>query len=290
MRSMTGFGSAAATTVDGRITVEVRGVNHRYLDVHVRLPREMAAAETGIREAVRKGARRGRVDVTVWWIPARDPAVAVLDAEHLRPIQEVLERAVRDLGLSDAVTLDAILRARDAATTAVQPIDEKRCRALVRKPLEEALAGFDGMRRTEGASLVVDARKLLTSLEKHVARIAKAAPRIVAEHGRKLTARVRDLLDGEPVSPERMTQEIALLAERMDVREELTRLGSHVQQARGILDAGREGGRKLDFLVQEMLRETNTIGSKLAGRAATREVVAMKAAIEKLREQIQNLE
>ena len=226
----------------------------------------------------------------MWWIPAADPTLDALDPARLRPLKEALERAARELGLDEPVTLDAVLRARDQGASWARPLDEDRCAALVRAPLAEALGRFVEMREREGSSLVADAFKLLAVLERHRARVVKLAPRIVADHGRKLARRVAELVGDASLDPARVAQEVAILADRIDVREETTRLESHMEQAHGILSAGREGGRKLDFLVQEMLREVNTIGSKLSGGAATREVVSMKAAIEKLREQIQNLE
>lgn len=289
MHSMTGFGSATALGELGRVTVEVRGVNHRFLDVHVRLPRDMTAAEPKIREAVERHVKRGRVEVSVWVTPAGDLLAGTLDPERMRPLRDALATLARSLGLADDLRLETLLALRELAAPSGGPLGAERSWAVVGGLVEQALGDFAAMREREAAALVADARRLLDTIESVAAQLAERAPRLVEAQGEALAQRVRQLAAGVDVAPERLAQEIALLADRSDVREELTRLASHVQQARDLLRQ-RHVGRKLDFLVQELFREANTAGTKLQGVAMTAEIVQMKAAIEQLREQVQNLE
>jgi len=286
---MTGFGSAAESGEFGRLTVEVRGVNHRFLDVHVRLPRDMASAEPKIRELVGGHAKRGRVEVSVWLAPSSDLLASSLSPERLRPLSDALGALATSLGLEGGLRLETLVMLRDLVSPGGGPMGLERAWAILAAPVDRALADFAAMREREGRALVEDAKALLESLDRGVSRIAEQAPLLVKEQAAALTARVRDLAAGVDVAPDRLAQEIALLADRMDVREELTRLKSHLQQA-GELLAGRGGGRKLDFLVQELFREANTVGSKLQGGALTKQVVQMKSEVEQLREQVQNLE
>lgn len=289
MHSMTGFGSATATGEFGRISVEVRGVNHRFLDVHVRLPRDMAAAEPKIREAVEKHAKRGRVEVSVWLTPPNDLLAGSLDPERLRPLREALSALAASLGLADEVKLETLLALRELAAPGGGPLGAERSWEILAEPVDKALADFATMREREGEALVADARVLLDGIERCAAVLAERAPSIAEEQGRALAARISELARGVEIAPERLAQEVALIADRSDVREELTRLKSHLAQARQLL-RGRHVGRKLDFLVQELFREANTTGSKLSNAATTQEIVQMKSHIEQLREQVQNLE
>ena len=289
MHSMTGFGSASAVGELGRVTVEVRGVNHRFLDVHVRLPRDMTAAEPKIREAVERHAKRGRVEVSVWVTPAGDLLEGSLNPARLRPLREALATLAESLGLTDDLKLETLLALRELATPNGGPLGAARSWEILGELVDRALADFAAMREREGAALAADARRLLDTVESVAAQLAERSPKLVEAQGEALAQRVRQLAAGIDVAPDRLAQEIALLADRSDVREELTRLASHIQQARDLL-RHRHVGRKLDFLVQELFREANTAGTKLQGVAMTAEVVQMKAAIEQLREQVQNLE
>lgn len=289
MHSMTGFGSATASGDYGRVSVEVRGVNHRFLDLHVRLPRDMASAEPKIREVVEKHVKRGRVEVSVWLTPPGDLLAGSLAPERLRPLREALASLAASLGMADDVRLETLLALRELAAPNGGPLGAERSWEILAEPVDKALADFAGMREREGEALVADARVLLDGIERCAAVLAERAPSIAEEQGRALAARIAELARGVEIDPQRLAQEVALIADRSDVREELTRLKSHLAQARQLL-RGRHVGRKLDFLVQELFREANTTGSKLSNVATTQEVVQMKSHIEQLREQVQNLE
>jgi len=293
LASMTGFGRAEAAGDGVSVTVEARSVNHRHLDVALRLPRALAAFEPEARRLVQSRLERGRVDVAVLLAPApgqaaqRIRADAPLAAEYVARAREL----GRELGVPGDVALawvlerPGVLRAEEADAP-----DEAALGPVLAQALGRALDELVARRRTEGEALGVELRKLGDDLGAQVDLIEARAPAAVARREERLRERIRALLGGATVDEGRILTEVASWAEKTDVREELTRLRAHLGQLAQVLDAGGAVGRPLDFLVQELNREVNTIASKADDLELSQAALAAKGAIEKMREQVQNLE
>ncbi len=290
IRSMTGFGAGHGESAGEEVDVEVRSVNHKFCEVKVRLPRELAPLETELARQVKERLARGGVEVTVRRGTARGAKVprvdAALAAEYARSFQAV----GRELGLPGEVTLGQVLAAEGVVTLEERAADLEAARAAAAQALSRALEAVTAMREHEGEALGRDLTARLRTVEGWLARVAAAAPLSVEQQRARLQERVQELARGHVVDAARLATEVALFADRVDVAEELTRLRSHLSQLRGLM-AGREpAGRKMDFLVQEMHREVNTVGSKSQSAEVAAAVVEMKAEIERMREQVQNVE
>lgn len=287
---MTGFGAAEGTVGGGRLRVEIRSVNHRHLSVQARLPSELSQFEGDIKERLRAHLERGHLAVTARW--AIDPpsgARVTVDAERAKAVVEALRSVGRSLGLAGDVDLATVARLPDVVrveggSVEVGP-DE------VAAVLDEAAKACVATREREGRSLGDDLTGRLKRLAELAAVVASRAPvRLEAERER-LARNVRDLAGGVAIDPARLAQEVAFLADRMDITEELVRFGTHVSAMESALGNARNPvGRHLGFLLQEMLREANTIGSKANDAAITEAVIAMKGELERMREQVENLE
>ncbi len=290
IRSMTGFGAGHGSAGGEELDVEVRSVNHKYCEVKVRLPRELAALEADAARSVRERLARGGVDVTVRRAGGAGgvaPYVDVALAEaYARAFAEVKAR----LGLAGAVSLADVVAAEGVIRIEERSLDLDAARESLRPALAAALDALVAMRAREGEALARDIEGRLASIEGLVARAAVLVPQSVEHHRARLAERVEELSRGIALDPARLAQEVALLADRTDVTEEVTRLRSHLAQARALLAGAEPAGRKLDFLVQEMNREVNTIGSKSQSAEIAALVIAAKAEIERLREQVQNVE
>jgi len=290
--SMTGYGSVSLQRDGLAVSVDVRSVNHRFLDLHVRLAREYGYLEPEITQLVRNAFRRGRVDVSVT-VQAALPAECLVNVEAARGYLEAARRLrgmfalPDDLDLRTLFTLPGVLQSRDAvsAPEAADPV-----RGLILDAVREGLQTAAGMRAQEGRALEAEMRGYLRSLHNSAAAMRALAPEILVEYRQRLQERLAYIVPQVAPDPQRLAQEVALLAERSDVSEEIARLASHLDQFAGVLDDGREAGKKLDFLLQEMHREVNTVLSKTGHLEVTRLGIAMKVDIEKLREQVQNLE
>ena len=291
VKSMTGYGRAKQTLSNRDITVEVRSVNNRYLDCTVKLPRAYIFAEDAIKGRVQKAISRGKVEVslTLQTVESRGGAVAVdhaLAGQYLTALRAL----AAEYNLTDDLTLSTVARLPDLFTVCRGEEDEEELAADVLSVLQEALDRFVAMREAEGERLRADVLSRLFTLEEHLAFVEERSPQTVAEYRARLTAKLNELLGGAVADEARILTEAAIVADRLAVDEETVRLHSHIAQLRGILDCAEPVGRKLDFLVQEMNRETNTIGSKCSDTAIAGHVVEMKSEIEKIREQIQNIE
>jgi uncharacterized protein (TIGR00255 family) len=290
IRSMTGFGSGRGSAGGEELDVEIRSVNHKFCEVKVRLPRELAALEVDAARLVRERLARGGVDVTArraGGAGAVAPRVDVALAEgYARAFAEVKARLALpgEVTLADVVAADGVIRLDERA------LDLEAAREALRAGLGAALDALVAMRAREGEALARDLGGRLDAVEALVARAAALVPQSVEHHRARLADRVQELTRGLALDPARLAQEVALFADRTDVTEEVTRLGSHLAQARGLLSSAEPAGRKLDFLVQEMHREVNTVGSKSQSAEIAALVVAAKAEIERLREQVQNVE
>ncbi len=290
IRSMTGFGAGGGASGGEEIAVEIRSVNHKFCEVKVRLPRELAALEPLVVRTVKDRLARGGIDVSLRRAGAAGamaPRVdAVLAEAYARAYAEVQAR----LGLHDPIQLRDIVAAEGVIRLDERDADLDAARAATDGALAEALDALGAMRQQEGEALAADLEGRLAIVESLVARVEVLAPMAVEHHRTRLAERVKELTQGLPLDPGRLAQEVALLADRSDVAEEITRLRSHAAQARVLLGGQEPAGRKLDFLVQEMHREVNTIGSKSQHAELSGLVVSLKAEVERMREQVQNVE
>lgn len=289
---MTGFGTATAEVSGGRLSVEIRSVNHRFSEVQIRMPRDLASLEDRARAVVQERVRRGRVEVVITRDEgARRPRTVRADAELAAAYAKALRELAGIIGASGEVTVDQVASMPD-----VLRIEDERpdldvlwpaLQAAVRAASEQLVA----MRASEGARLANDLLARVADIEQMTMVVGRRSPEVVRAHADRLRARLSELMGEMPVDEARIAAELALFADRCDISEELTRLRSHLAQFRqSIADEDGVIGRKLDFLLQEMGRETNTIGSKANDLDVTRTIIAMKSALESLREQVQNVE
>lgn len=292
--SMTGFGAAEGMVNGHRVAVEVRSVNHRFFTPSLKLPAALARLEPEFREVMRQRVPRGHVTLSVRLEREGEGEGARIDAARLRDYVTQLRAVAAELGVSDTLDLTALLRLPDVLRTDADPAaDLAGLTADQLLPVvQAALDGLTRMRREEGARLVAYLEERLAAIEGGLARIARRAPDRLTEQRDRLRAAVRELAEGVAVDEQRLAQEIAILADRFDVNEELSRFASHNQAFREALaGTGTEPvGKRLGFLLQEMLREANTTGSKANDAAMQREVIAIKEELERMREQVENLE
>ena len=287
MRSMTGYGKCQLQENAWEVTVELRAVNHRYLDVAMRLPRNLLFLEDGVRKGLAKLVR-GHVDVYIT-VRQLEGASRVVEADTALAVSyaEAAKAIAQETGAKDDLTVSQLLCLEGVTTLNEAAMDEAAVSALCQKALEGAMAHLDDMRLREGENLRADLAEHLDNVEALREQVVAYAPKVVEEYRMRLTERLAKL-PIEPVDPARLAQEVAIMTDKCAIDEELSRLMSHITQLRRYLDLQGETGKKMDFLIQEMNRETNTIGSKCSDAAIAQCVVDMKSEIEKLREQIQN--
>jgi uncharacterized protein (TIGR00255 family) len=290
IRSMTGFGVGHAAVGDGRVVVEMRAVNHRYLDVRVRLTSELGEHGATIEEVVRRRLERGRIEASAH-LEGVTLGVPVLDRERARAAFDQLAALRDELQPGAPLPLSLLTCVPDLFRAAPAPASEALGEA-VREAAEAAATRLDAMRQREGAALAQEILSLLAGMEEHVGQVRQRVPQVVTEYRERLRERVRRLMGDTEVALDagRLEHEVALFADRSDVAEELARLASHGDQLRELLAAGdARVGRRLDFLLQEMAREVNTTGAKTQDLATTRLVVELKASVGRMREQVQNV-
>ncbi len=294
IRSMTGYGRAREAKNGRDITVEVRSVNNRYLDCTVKLPRAYIFVEDKAKALVQKHVSRGKVDVfiSVDSLGAEETVVKVnepLANSYLEALAQLtaLGGASRVKGKVDVIDL---ARLPDVLTVTKAEENLEAIAADILAVLEDALAAYTAMRETEGKKLAEDILGRLDTIEAITGRVEERSPQTVAEYRAKLTARMEEVLQSTSIDESRILTEAAIFADKVAVDEETVRLRSHISQLRTMLAGSGPVGRKLDFLIQEVNRESNTIGSKCSDLAITRDVVELKAEIEKIREQVQNIE
>ena len=292
IHSMTGFGAAEGPWGRGRLLVEVRSVNHRFFNPNLKLSTRLQRWEAEAREALRTRVARGHVTLTA---RIDEPAAAgmAVDEERVAAYAEQLRQLTVRLGLTGGVDIATILRLPEVMRPAAElsEISDGTLEEFM-AVVEEATTGLLEMRGAEGERLATELRERLAVLEAAQQRIAERAPQRLVEHRDRLRAAVNELLDGVVLDEQRLAQEIALLAERLDVQEELTRFGGHLVAFRQALDTAPDEavGKRLGFVLQEMLRETNTTGSKANDPVLLRDVLIMKEELERLREQVENVE
>ncbi|MCM1134538.1 MAG: YicC family protein [Clostridium sp.] len=291
IKSMTGFGRCEIQEGERKITVEMKSVNHRYLDVSIKMPKKLNFFEAAIRSELKKYIQRGKVDIFISYEDYTETNVCVkynkeLAAEYLKYLNQMAE----DFSLENDVRVLGLSRFPEVFTMEEQSIDEEKLWQLLNRALEEAAEGFVETRITEGEHLRDDLLEKLDGMLAHVEFISERSPQIIAEYRQKLEDKVKELLGDAAVDENRLLLEVTVYADRVCVDEELVRLKSHIETTKETLLQGGSIGRKLDFIAQEMNRESNTILSKSSDLEISNHAIELKTEIEKVREQIQNIE
>ena len=288
IRSMTGFGTAEGLLGQAKVAVDARSVNHRFFNLTLRLPPELSRWEAEVREIVRRHVSRGHVTVAIR-LERDSLGAVVVDEQRFASYVELLRRLRERYRLAGEVDLATVLTLPDVFTSAA--FGDEVQQGLVRL-VESALQAMNGSRESEGRALASAIAEHVAKIEAALERIEKRAPERLVEQRDRLREQVRQLASGVAIDEQRLALEIALLAERLDVTEEATRLRTHVAAFRQVLDVerGEPVGKRLGFLLQEMLRETNTLGAKASDASITGEVISIKEEIERIREQVENLE
>ena len=291
MYSMTGYGRGTAS-LDGReLTIELKSVNNRFLDIGMKLPRQLSFLEDGLRKLLNDALSRGHVDVFVNYRNLRSDAKTVrVDEALLQAYLTSARESAKALDLEDDLTLSKALTLPDVTTILPADEDQQALAELARAAMTMAIDGLKAMRFKEGERLKQDLSARMDTMTGYAAAIERRAPAVAEEYRTKLTARIEELLGETEVDRARLATEVAIFADRAAIDEEIVRLNTHLVHFRELLEVDEPVGRKMDFLVQEMNRECNTIGSKANDAELTSIVLLSKAEIEKLREQIQNIE
>ena len=291
IRSMTGFGRRQAPWQDGSVTVEMRSVNHRFLEIACRLPRPLSPLEDSFKKAIQQRCTRGRIDITVTVQVGKGRAEnVILDQSLAKQYHQALRTLKKSLKLSGSIDLALMAGLRDVLSVSDQPTEDPKLAKIAQQLTVEALADLEGMRTREGKALAEDMSARIQTIRGHKTLVAARTPLLAQEIFDKMKGRVEKLLGSEIPDPSRLYQELAVYADRGDITEEIVRLDSHMIQFEQTLNRADSVGKTLDFLLQEIGREVNTIGSKANDAEIAGHVVQMKAELERIREQVQNVE
>ena len=291
IKSMTGFGRSEVQKDSRKFTVELKSVNHRYLDVNIRMPKKLNFFETAIRTLLKSYANRGKIDIFITYEDSSQAQVSVkynpvIAGEYLRYLRQMAE----EFGLEDDVRVSVLSRYPEVFAMEEQTEDEEELWNGLKEALEGAFAQFVETRTAEGENLKKDILSKLDILEEQVAFIEERSPQIVEEYRKKLEEKVHELLADTQIEDSRIAAEVILFADKICTDEEVVRLKSHIRHMRNTLEEDEGIGRKLDFIAQEMNREANTILSKANDLEVSNHAISLKTEIEKIREQIQNIE
>ncbi len=291
MKSMTGFGRAEVEEEGRKLTVELKTVNHRFLDINIRIPRTLGFTEELIRKTIKDRLSRGRVDVFVNYSAlSGDAKTVTADIGLMRSYLKAARHAAGEAGVLDNLQLSDMIRIPDIIVIQEEGEDEERLSRLVQAASVQAIEALEGMRLREGESLKLNIVECLDTLETIRQRVNQRKDAVVSEYAVKLKQRIAELIANTEIDEARFNTEVALMADRADVTEEIVRLGTHISEFKKAVNDSDAVGRKLDFMVQEMNREMNTIGSKSQDYDITSAVIEGKSVIEKIREQVQNIE
>jgi uncharacterized protein (TIGR00255 family) len=291
LKSMTGFGRAEGDTTLGKVFVESRSVNHRYCDINMKLPKRLSLFENRMKEMIRSQVSRGRIDVSLRLENSGEEKVQLsVDLDLAKQYYRVLHELKEKLQLKDDITLNLLAGAKDLIMAKEEIGDIEPYWQEVLRILEQSLKNMDDMKRLEGESLANDLQQRLETITKQFQMIKQQFPSRLETTLTRLHDRLRSLLEGMEVDPSRFQQEIAFLAERTDITEEIVRAESHLAQFRTLLEGNEPVGRKMDFLLQEIHREVNTVSAKVNDAEISQRVVEIKSELEKIREQVQNIE
>ena len=291
IKSMTGFGRCEVSENDRKFTVEMKSVNHRYLDVNIKMPKKLNFFESAIRALLKDYIQRGKVDIFITYEDMTENNVSIkynkdIAAEYLKYLREMAE----EFALDNDIRVSTLSRYPEVLTMEEQTIDEEGIWKTLEKAIKGAAEGFVETRIKEGENLRTDLISKLDGMLSHVDFIQERSPQIIAEYKQKLEDKVKDLLADVKVDENRLLMEVTIFADKVCVDEEIVRLKSHIETTKATLQAGGSMGRKLDFIAQEMNREANTILSKANDLEISNRAIELKTEIEKVREQIQNIE
>ena len=291
IKSMTGYGRAVETVNGREFTVELRSVNNRYLDCSVRLPRMLSFAEDAVKQAVKASISRGKVDVFIAVrSEAGDEVQVSLNKSVLQSYLSAMHQMVDEFGVKDDISVSAVSRLPEVFVIEKPQVDEEQLMADLMAVVVKALEGYDAMRKAEGEALDRDLRSRGETILTLVSQVEEGNGKTVSDYRIRLENKIKEVLANTAIDEARILTEAAIFADKVAVDEETVRLRSHLKQMNNMLSAGGAVGRKLDFLLQEMNREANTIGSKCTDVNLARVVVDIKAELEKIREQTQNIE
>jgi uncharacterized protein (TIGR00255 family) len=291
LKSMTGFGRTEGDTTLGKLIVESRSVNHRYCDINLKLPKRLSLFENRIKEIVRSQVSRGRIDVSLRLDNLGEEKVQLsVDLDLAEQYYRVLHDLKEKLQLKDEVTLNLLAGAKDLITAKEESGDIEPYWQEILPILMQSFRNMDDMKRLEGESLTKDLQQRLEYIATQLQMIKQQFPSRLKALLTRLHDRVRSLLEGMEIDPSRFQQEVALLAERTDITEEIVRAESHLAQFGTLLEGNQPVGRKMDFLLQEIHREVNTVSAKVNDAEISQRVVEIKSELEKIREQVQNIE
>ena len=287
VKSMTGYGRYEVVDAQKKLVIDLKSVNHRFCDMTVKLPRVYAYMEDKIKDYVGKRVHRGKIDISVYFESYTEQnKIVSLDAPLLNSYFEALNAVREQCGIKAPVGLSDVTRFSDIFITHQEEQDKDAIWDMIAEGLSRAVSDFEAMREREGARLAEDLRSHAKAVMEYLAQVEALAPGVVEDYAKRLSERMKELLQDVPVDEPRFMTEVALMADKLCIDEEIVRLKSHFEELENILHEAEGIGRKLDFLVQEMNREVNTIGSKANDLKIGKIVVNMKAEIEKLREQI----
>lgn len=291
VKSMTGYGRAVETVNGREFTVEIRSVNNRYLDCTVKLPRALSFAEDTVKQAVKASISRGKVDV---FVSQRSEGMPEVTVSLNRDVAEAYIRAMRQMAeefqIREDISVALVSQMSDVFTVDRPQVDEEQLLADLMQVVGHALEGYDAMRSREGEALKADLTGRGNTIRSLVSQVEEGSPQTVADYRTRLYQKLQEVLANTAIDESRILTEAAIFADKVAVDEETVRLRSHLEQMDSMLATGGPIGRKLDFLLQEMNREANTIGSKCTDLRLARVVVDIKAELEKIREQTQNIE
>lgn len=291
IKSMTGFGRSELVEEDRKITVEMKSVNHRYLDVNIKMPKKLNFFEAAIRNELKDYIQRGKVDIFITYEDYTESNICVkYNREVAAEYMKYLEQMAQDFSLDNDVRVSALSRYPEVLSMEEQTIDEEELWQMLSKAIGNAAEGFVTTRIKEGENLKEDLLAKLDGMLSHVEYITARSPEIIAQYRQKLEDKVKELLDDAQIDESRLLTEVTIFADKVCVDEELVRLKSHIETMRENLIQGGSIGRKLDFIAQEMNREANTILSKANDLEISNRAIELKTEIEKVREQIQNIE
>ncbi|MFH2050822.1 MAG: YicC/YloC family endoribonuclease [bacterium] len=291
MNSMTGFGKAEAVSNSGTFSVEISSVNSRYLEISVRMPRHISALEHKVRELINGQLNRGKIFIYIGFTESEElPSKSFINEKTLIAVNKQLNKIKKDLKIGGEITISDLLVFPDITRPNDNGCDEKAMWSDLEKIISKGLEGLIKMRQKEGAAMARDMKKRLTLINKINNDIVKNASLVVAQCREKLKNRINDMIQNVEVDQARLEQEIAFIADRCDISEECTRLFSHIKQFQDDLQLNEPVGKRLNFVLQEMNREANTIASKSNEISITSATITLKEEIEKLREMIQNVE
>lgn len=289
--SMTGFGRAELSESDKKFTVEIKSVNHKYFDLNIRMPRKFNLFESNIRNLLKEYASRGKIDLYISYEDLSESGTSLkynkaLAQEYYHFYKQIQE----DFNIDDDIRTSTIARSTDVLVLEEQEINEEEMWSLLERPLKEAFSAFRSAREKEGEALKQNILGKLDEMQGHAAFIEERLPQIISDYREKLTERVKELLENSQIDEGRIAAEVTMYADKIAIDEELVRLSTHIRHMKDILEKGGESGRNLDFIAQEMNRESNTILSKSNDIDITNRGIELKTCIEKIREQVQNLE